>query len=95
MDVCRRGVGTRGHLRPISIELQREKFNKLRKYAFKFNRQIEGTEDCDATVLADDQESALNKFNNQEWSTFLISRRDVRMDMDNIIISEFKEIGVA
>lgn len=66
----------------------------MRKYAFKFDRQIQGTEACDATVLAEDSDEALIKFNNREWASFLIQKRDVNTDMSDTFINEFKDIGL-
>jgi hypothetical protein len=66
----------------------------MRKYAFKFNRQIEGTEDCDATVLAETEQEAFEKFNNKEWATFLIAKRDVKTDMSDTLISSYKDLGI-
>ena len=66
----------------------------MRRYSFKFNRQIEGTEDCDATVLAEDQDQAFEKFNNKEWATFLITKREVKTDMSDTLINSYKDLGV-
>lgn len=54
----------------------------LRKYSFKFDRQIEGVESCDVTVLADTKEEAQQKFDTQDWSTFLIKSRQYTNDID-------------
>lgn len=78
---------------PATLQLKIRK-TKLRRFSFKFNRQIEGTEDCDATVLAENEDEAFTKFNAQEWATFLIQKRDVKIDDEGTLINSFKDIGI-
>jgi len=65
----------------------------MRKFNFKFDRRIEGTETCDVTVLADNKDEAYEKFANKDWSTFLIAKRDVVSSVDDDFITSFKDNG--
>ncbi len=68
--------------------------SKVPKFAFKFNRQIEGVETCDCTVVADNRNQALEKLKAEDYKTFLITEREygTTVDEDNFILS-FREMA--